>query len=176
MCPLGVLICQNSTQLVGNLAVSIRLHPLCGAAAPLISRFPACQAMLFCAKSTQHVTWLLVACSKRPGGAHCVQDGVRSVDQAALTGRGPSTGLKLEAEMPLSYALEKNKTRTDLPFCFCADRCMGLYKGVYLGHIKEFYCSCFCPSFPVVSGACELKEMNPHTPFLCSQIKNKSSS
>lgn len=71
---------------------------------------------------------------------------------------------------------KKNKTRTDLPFCFCADRCMGLYKGVYLGHIKEFYCSCFCPSFPVVSGACELKEMNPHTPFLCSQIKNKSSS
>lgn len=36
-----------------------------------------------------------------------MQDGVRSVDQAALTGRGPSTGLKLEAEMPLSYALEK---------------------------------------------------------------------
>lgn len=177
MCPLGVLICQNSTQLVGNLAVSIRLHPLCGAAAPLISRFPACQAMLFCAKSTQHVTWLLVACSKRPveGLTACKMVCDLLIRQLWQEG-GPALGWSWRLKCLCLTLWKKNKTRTDLPFCFCADRCMGLYKGVYLGHIKEFYCSCFCPSFPVVSGACELKEMNPHTPFLCSQIKNKSSS
>jgi len=47
-----------------------------------------------------------------------VQDGVRSVDQAALTGRGPSTGLKLEAEMPLSYALEKKQNQDRLALLF----------------------------------------------------------